>query len=156
MRHRRGWTAVLLVCGLLLSMVLGAGLASAAPRSDAAGAIHVVSNVVDASSQAGRNTKIEATAHVVFTGNFAGTAVEIYSAVIHPSGKTNLHGRGFFTGTVDGLTGTFEYVFHGDENGGMIVIDHASGGLSGLSGQARYEPVGPADFTYSGHFQFAP
>src|SRR4051794_5521994 len=111
---------------MLLFMIVGAGLASAATPSDAVGTIHVVSNVVDASQQAGRNTKIEATADVVFTGTFAGTAVENYSAVTHPSGTTNLHGRGFFTGTVDGRTGTFEYVFHGDENGGMIIINHAS------------------------------
>jgi hypothetical protein len=137
-----------------VSLVL-ASAASAAPPSAASGTIDVLTNAVNETVEAGPNMKVDATAEVTLDGTFVGTAIEEYDAVIHPSGKTNLRGRGFFEGTVDGLAGTFEYVFRGDEDSGVIVIVGATGALEGLSGRVTYQLVGTS-FTYSGQYHLAP
>ena len=144
---------VALVLGVVTTLIwLADPLASAAaPPSAAAGTISVVSNVVNETKPAGPNAKVDATAEVVLDGTFAGTAIEEYDAVIHPSGATNLHGRGFFEGTVDGESGTFEYVFRGDEDSGVIVIVGAEGGLEGLRGHITYQLEGDV-FSYSGQY----
>lgn len=144
---------VALIAGFALA---GAHAVSAATSSGVTGNITVVSNVVDSTKQAGPNTKVHATAQVEFSGDLVGTATEIYQAVTHPSGKVNLHGVGFFQGTVDGKTGSLQYVFRGNAAGGIIVIVHSSGDLAGMHGQIRYQALGGPDYSYSGQVRQTP
>jgi uncharacterized protein DUF3224 len=138
---------IALIAGLT---VIGAQGASAATSSPVTGNITVLSNVVDSTKQAGPNVIANATAQVEFSGDLAGTATEVYQAVTHPSGKVNLHGTGFFEGTVNGQSGSLTYVFRGDAGGGNIVIVHASGELAGMHGQIPYEALGGPLYSYSG------
>jgi hypothetical protein len=133
----------------------GAQATSAAPRSEVAGNITVLSNVVHSTKQVGPNTKTEATAQVAFSGDLVGTATENYESLTHPDGTVNLHGVGFFDGTVDGRSGSLQYVFRGDAGGGTIVIVHASGDLAGTHGQIRYVALGGPDYSYSGRVSLA-
>jgi hypothetical protein len=128
----------------------GAHAASAAPRSQVTGNITVFSNVVHSTKQVGPNTKTEATAQVSLSGDLRGVATENYESVTHPDGTVNLHGVGFFDGTVDGRSGSLQYVFRGDAGGGLIVIIHASGDLAGTHGKIRYVALGGPDYSYSG------
>jgi uncharacterized protein DUF3224 len=145
-------TARLLSLAALVAVLalFGAHAASAAPKSEVTGNITVLSNVVHSTKQAGPNTKTQATAQVAFSGDLVGTATENYELVSHPDGSVNLHGVGFFDGTVDGQSGSLQYVFRGDAAGGIIVITHSSGGLEGTHGQIRYVALGGPDNSYSG------
>ena len=124
---------------MLCAALLGAPAALAASKkSDASGTIAVTSNVVNSSKQAGGNTKADATAQVTFSGTLAGTAREDYDSITHADGSVRLHGKGFFTGSIGGRSGTLEYVFRGDADSGTIVITKGSGGLAGAHGQLPY------------------
>jgi uncharacterized protein DUF3224 len=138
MRHAR---TSLTVCALALSAILlgGAPAAVAAPEQIAAsGTIAVVSNVVNATQQAGPNTKAAATAQVTYAGTLVGSAREDYTSIALVNGDVRLHGVGHFTGSVDGRTGTLTYVFHGDATSGMIIITGGTGDLAGAHGRLPY------------------
>ena len=141
-----------MIAGLAL---FAAQVASAAAPSTVTGNITVLSNIVDSTKQVGPNTKTVATAQVAYSGDLVGTATENYESITHPNGNVNLHGVGFFDGTVDGRAGSLQYVFRGDAGGGVIVIVHASGDLAGMHGQISYVALGGPEYSYSGRVRLA-
>jgi hypothetical protein len=150
-------TARLLSLAAVIAVLalFGAHAASASSGSQVTGNITVLSNVVHWTQQVGPNTTTAATAQVAFSGDLIGTATEHYESVTHPDGTVNLHGVGFFNGTVDGRSGSLLYVFRGDAGGGVIVIVHASGDLAGTHGHIRYVALGGPDYSYSGRVSLA-
>jgi hypothetical protein len=151
MRTARRSAAVLTISAAFGVPWITAGGAAAATSIQASGTITVVDNVADTVAQAGQNVKAHATAHVAFDGTLAGPATEIYSALTHADGSVILHGKGSFTGTVEGHSGTLTYVFRGVADSGRIVITGGSGGLEGIHGQLPYElNTTTGVYTYSG------
>ena len=156
MRRSRLLFAVL--ASTALALCASQGAATAAPKTAAAGTITLVSNTVDSTKQAGGNTTIHATAVVDFAGTLTGRATEVYTSTTHANGKTNQHGTGVFTGTVDGRTGTIEYVFRGDATSGFISITGGTGGLRGAHGKIAYRLASASPevvFDYTGAVFFA-
>jgi hypothetical protein len=136
----------------LLACALPAG-ATAAPKTEAAGTITLVSNTVLSTKHSDDKTTIHAVAVVDFAGTFTGRATEIYRSTTYANGETKQRGRGSFTGTVADRTGTIHYVFRGDATSGVISITHGRGGLRGAHGEIAYSLTTSsptAVFSYTG------
>jgi hypothetical protein len=132
------FVAFFLVAVLLVAA--GSTVVGAASPNQASGTITVVTNT-------------GSVAEVEFGGSLLGSATEVYTAKAHNSGKVDVHGLGSFTGTFEGIGGSFTYRFNGHGEGGslagQITIDSGSGGLSGIKGHFSFEGEGN-DFTYDG------
>jgi Protein of unknown function (DUF3224) len=139
MRSLRSFLVALFLVALLL-VAAGATAVGAASPNQVAGEITV-----------GPNSG--SVAEVEFTGSLLGPAIEVYTLIVHDSGKVDVHGCGSFTGTFEGRTGTFTYHFNGHGEGtslaGQITIDRGTGDLSGIKGHFSFEGAGSA-FTYDG------
>src|SRR5262245_3161919 len=129
-----------LVAAPLLVAASATAVGAASPNQ-AAGEITVLTNT-------------GSVAEVVFTGTLVGEATEVFTAVVHASsGKVDLQGLGSFTGTFEGISGSFTYRFNGHSKGtslaGQITIIRGTGDLSGVKGHFSFEGGGN-DFTYEG------
>ena len=157
MRRTRLPITVAVLALILCAALAGAAAAPAAPGTQASGTITLVSNTINATKQAGGNTTIQAVAIVDFDGTLVGPAREVYTSAAHANGRTNQHGKGSFTGTIAGRTGTFDYVFRGDATSGFISITGGTGGLSGAHGKLAYTLISASPsvvFDYSGYVFF--
>jgi hypothetical protein len=100
------------------------------------------------------------------TGSFVGTELD----VVHPDGSITLHGTAFFTGSVDGRSGTLLFTYNGIGNAVTghenlrFVGRQGTGDLSGVyvQGTAEGDLVAPspgcdvsAAGIYTGHVVFA-
>ncbi len=76
-----------LVAFFLVALVVAASATAvgAASPNQAGGEITVVTNT-------------GSVAEVVFTGSLSGSATEVYTAVVHDSGKVGVHGYGAYSG----------------------------------------------------------
>jgi Protein of unknown function (DUF3224) len=139
MRSLRSFFVAFFLVALLLVAASATAVGAASPKQ-VAGEITVITNT-------------GSVAEVEFTGSLLGSATEVYTAVVHDSGKVDLHGFGSFTGTFEGRSGSFTYRFNGHGEGaslaGQITIDHGTGDLSGIKGHFSFEGEGN-DFTYDG------
>ena len=138
MRSLRSFLVAFFLIALLVAA--SATAVGAASPNQAGGEITVVTNT-------------GTVAEVVFTGSLSGSATEVFTAVVHDSGKVGVHGYGSFTGTFEGRNGSFTYRFNGHGEGaslaGQITIVRGTGDLSGIKGHLSYEGEGN-DFTYEG------
>ena len=139
MRSLRSFLVAFFLIALLVAA--SATAVGAASPNQAGGGITVVSNTGSG------------VAEVAFTGSLSGSATEVFTAVVHDSGKVGVHGYGSFTGTFEGRNGSFTYRFNGHGEGaslaGQITIVRGTGDLSGIKGHLSYEGEGN-DFTYEG------
>jgi hypothetical protein len=96
-----------------------------------------------------------------FTGTFSGTAPNVFSAVINPSGL-NVQIYYTFTGTVNGKSGTLTIKFQGNGEGiglpiqGKMVILSGTGDLANLHGVLDIAGVAGAYLHYTGMIHFDP
>jgi hypothetical protein len=85
MRSLRSFLVAFFLVALLVAA--SATAVGAASPNQAGGEITVVTNT-------------GSVAEVVFTGSLSGSATEVFTAVMHDSGKVGVHGYGSFTGTL--------------------------------------------------------
>lgn len=97
----------------------------------------------------------------VFSGTFAGSASNVFSLVLNPSGLVvQLYFT--FTGTVAGRSGTCIIKFQGNGEGigmsirGAWVILSGTGELANLHGQLNVEGIGGVILHYTGQIHFDP
>ncbi len=92
------------------------------------------------------------------TGTLTGSFAHDLVVAIHPDGSLTFHGTGTFTGTVDGVSGSFEDAIEGQgslvtlELHGSFTILRGSGGLKGLQGHATIEGIPATSGTYAIQF----
>ena len=93
------------------------------------------------------------------TGTLIGTFAHDLVVAIHPDGSLNFRGKGTFTGTVDGMSGSFEDTLEGQgsvvsgELRGTITILKGFGHLAGLQGRVTIEGIPATGGTYVVEFQ---
>jgi len=93
------------------------------------------------------------------TGTLTGTFAHDLVVTIHPDGSLNFRGKGTFTGTVDGVSGSFEDTLEGQgsvvsgELRGTITILKGFGHLAGLQGRVTIEGIPATGGTYVVEFQ---
>jgi len=160
--------ARLVVCAsiALVSLVVAAGGANAAPPLTGSGTLAYQSSTFNSIRQAGGNTIIELSATVLYTGTFSGTSTLSGTLTLHPDGTANFRDVEIFTGTVNGVAGTATFVLdgRGDASSPTVVsataaIVSATGGLVGLHGVLHEDAVvldplvGPVG-TYSAQVHF--
>ena len=155
---------VLLAFVALLAPV-GVMSAAASPPTLAGGTFTTTSATFNSTRTAGGNTIIDLTAHVTYTGTFAGTSLVQGTLIFHADGSANFHDVETFTGTVNGVPGTVTFNLNGGSTPtgvyhGTDVIIRGTDGLATLHGVMTqvgtvHPPQGPLG-TYTAHLLTAP
>ena len=155
---------------LLLSILVASTTFAASPPISASGTLTTTSASFDNVRVEGKNTIIELTSTVVYTGTFTGTSTVHGTLIFHSGGsgvqfppwRANFHDVEVFTGTVNGVEGTVTFDLNGsnDPTGAFKAtqtIVSTTGDLAGLRGVLMQEgtigPGGPVG-TYTGQIQF--
>ncbi len=146
---------LLLVPALLISTV------HATQPAPASGDFLLVGRGIPEMRFADGNTILNLSVTYALTGGFNGTFVDTEKEIIRPTGEGTFQGRGTFTGTVNGISGTLVFSMAGTFNAsiatarGQFVILSGTGGLSNLRGRGTLEESGPKG-TYSAQIHFDP
>jgi len=156
-RHRI--VIFMLLTPLLVFMAPSA--ATAATRVAASGTVTQTSFAVTDSRTAGDLTFLSFEETDVLTGTLTGTTVLVGECIVFASGEGMCKARETFTGTVDGMSGTLEFLDLIEINlntvtatGRFVVVD-GSGELTGVRGQGTFSATGGAG-TYSGTLILTP
>src|SRR5712664_502064 len=87
---------------------------------------------------------------LTFTGAFQGMSIQTFSLIISSTGQYVIHGKGVFTGTVEGSeSGTANYLSAGTgtfspySQQGHLTFGQGTGGLVGLHAQGAYQSSSP-------------
>ena len=150
-------TSVLLVAIALVLAMVGAPAAAASPPTPAAGTITWVSFAFDEPRLAGPIVFLTGSESSVWTGTFAGTAVDTFHAVVLTNGAVG----GQFWLTLSGADGTLQMNItlweRPDASGGKWVITSSTGEFAGLRGQGTWKITGGTETEtfaeYSGKVQ---
>jgi hypothetical protein len=153
--------SALLLPTLLALAAPAAPAAAAGPPVAASGA--VVTTFFEQSNvrTAGAVTRFDFTQHDTLTGTFEGTTVITGACVVQATGAGECHARETFTGTVNGVAGTVDFVVvirlaaPPSPATGRFVVVGGSGGLANLHGMGTFEGTGGTG-TYAGQLVFAP
>jgi Protein of unknown function (DUF3224) len=167
------------ILGLMLVFLvplLAVADVSAAKPSTGSGTVAMTSRTVLDHDVVSDHTTID-TVKVTFsvTGVLSGTAVAIERDISHniTTSKgtittTTFHGRGNFTGTLDGKSGTLVVRYEGHNNGtfvrGEFSIGHGTNALTGAHGHGKFsgttvapaESTGPPPLNYTLHWRINP
>jgi Protein of unknown function (DUF3224) len=154
---RKIWIAGLML--VFLIPLLAVASVNAAKPSTGSGTVAMTSRTVldhDVVSDHTTIDTVQVTFHV--TGTLSGDAVAIERDIFHTTTTStgtittaNFHGRGNFTGTLDGKTGTLVVRYEGHNNGtfvrGEFGIGKGTGDLTGVHGSGKFSgtTVAPAE-----------
>lgn len=132
-------------------------LSAASPPSTGSGAYTVTGFVTtDVRTTDDGNVVIVGTETAVLTGTLEGTFVHDVTIAIQTDGSLTFHGTGTFSGTVDGVSGGFEYSIRGKgvlgpaaALHGTLTILSGSGGLVDLAGRGTFQGIPMTGGTYA-------
>ena len=130
----------------------------ASPPATGSGSYAVTGAVATGVRLADGNVFVTETESADATGTLTGTFAHDLVVTIHPDGSLNFRGKGTFTGTVDGVSGSFEDTIEGQgsvvslELHGTITILRGSGDLVGLRGHLTIEGIPATGGTYAVQF----
>ena len=147
-----------LVIAILGALALVPAESAASPPATGSGSYIVTGAVVAGVRPAGGNTFVSETETVTATGTFVGTLVHDLVVTFRADGSLTFRGSGTFTGSVGGLSGTFEDPVEGQGSvvtgqlSGSFPITRGTGDLAGLRGHATIEGVPATGGTYTVQF----
>ena len=158
-------THTLITLALALAvLVTGSATAHASPPAAASGIFSVTAVTSFIPTQVGANTFIHQTTDGIVAGTLAGSFSDENDLVLHPNGRIGGSGTLTCACTVDGRSGTIEFVmvsqgdFASQAFEGRAVITGGTGELDTLHGvlelQASVDPNGFATITYTGQIHF--
>ena len=129
--------------------------ATASPPVTGSGSYTVTGAAVTGVRLADGNVFVTETEYADATGTLTGTFAHDLVVTVHPDGSLNFRGPGTFTGTVDGLSGTLEYVVEGQgsvvtgELRGSFAITRGTGDLADVQGRVTIEGIPATGGTYT-------
>ena len=150
-------SAAFVIAALGALVIVPWGTTASAPVTGS-GSYTVTGAVVTAVREAGGNVFVTQTEYADATGTATGTFAHDLVVTFHPDGSLTFRGTGTFTGTVNGVSGSFEDTIEGQgsvatlELHGTITILRGSGGLAGLQGHATIEGIPATGGTYTVQF----
>jgi len=157
------WRAAFALASLVvLTVILAAMPAAAAPSRIASGTISPVSSLGEVLRVADGKTFFHHTDGHVLEGTFTGTVTEDATIMVDPAtGKGVASGFSVFTGGVNGMTGTIVFHIYGTVSlpgaQGQWVIYGGTGGLVNLRGQGTWSFANLfEEGSYTGEIHFDP
>ena len=161
MKTRNWLVSAALVTALLAALAVAPWRAAASPPEMGSGSYVVTgADVTDVRVGDDGTIFITETEYADATGTLARSFAHDLIVAIHRDGSLTFHGKGTFTGTVDGVSGSFEDVIEGQgslitlELHGSFTITSGSGGLKGLQGHATIDGIPATGGTYTIQFHF--
>ena len=143
------------VIGVSALLTIAPWGATASPPVTGSGWYTVTGAAVTGVRLADGNVFVTETEYADATGTLTGTFAHDLVVTIHPDGSLNFRGTGTFTGTVNGLPGTFTDTIEGQGSvvsadlHGTITILRGSGDLEGLPGHMTIEGIPATGGTYA-------
>ncbi|SRR6266581_3012042 len=147
-------SAALVIAVFAVLAVIPSGTV-ASPPATGSGSYVVTGAVVTGVRTADGNVFVTETETATSTGTLTGTFVHDLVVTIHPDGSLTFHGPGTFTGTINGLSGTLEYVVEGQgsvvtgELRGSFAITRGTGDLASVQGHMTIEGIPATSGTYT-------
>ena len=129
--------------------------AAASPPATGSGSYVVTGATVWAVRVADGNTFVTETEYATSTGIATGTFAHDLVVAFRADGSLTFRGKGMFTGTFDGVSGSFAYSLEGQgsaasaELHGTITVLDGSGGLAGLRAVATIDGIPATGGTYT-------
>jgi len=145
---------------LLSAALVAAAAATATTPSPVSGTETITGGTATVMRVADGNTFVANHVMVTIAGSYPGPFTADYTAIVHPSGQTNVVG-GTFTCvcTIEGRSGTITFRFEGS---GTAAVSELHGetiagtaGLADLHSNVDIQVIGPA-ITYAGTAHFDP
>lgn len=158
----RGWWAVsaaLVIVALAGLAAIPMGTVASPPETGSGSYVVTGADITDVRFGEDGTVFVTETEYADATGTLIGTFAHDLVVAIHPDGTLNFHGKGTFTGTVDGVSGSFEDTIEGQgsvvsgELHGTITILQGSGHLAGLQGRVTIEGIPATGGTYVVEYQ---
>jgi hypothetical protein len=153
--------AIILMLLVPLLAFMAPSAATAATRLSASGTFTQTSFTVTDSRTAGRLTFLSFEETDVLTGTLTGTTLIVGECIVFASGEGMCKASETFTGTVDGMSGTLEFLDlveintnTGEVAGRFIVVD-GTGDLAGAHGQGTFSGAAGTG-TYAGTLILTP
>jgi hypothetical protein len=162
MNEIRAWWAVsaaLVIAAFAALAVIPQRSVASPPETGSGSYVVTGADVTDVRVGDDGTVFVTETEYVDATGTLVGSFAHDLVIAIHPDGSLTVHGTGTFTGTVDGVSGSFEDALEAQgslvtfELHGSFTILSGSGGLKGLQGHATIDGIPATSGTYTIQFQ---